>query len=466
MRKLCVMLLLLLMCCLPALAEEVDPLKADGEAKVLAGIAELAEAETGWKKAMMEHTTVVSSKRGKEYLTVTVAIPTLKCGVSTNEQAGDDVRDYLSRALAGAVDWTNTVEYSISITIKGKGDAAELSFDTTRTLGGYRKKVSSMVTTAAQSYAVTQVRSALYSYLMPRAATMPKTRPEVMPELDPLADYSSAVAGALGLTEEQASGRLPAMLLLLQLTKVDATAGLDAAELTVKVKDWQTMLADAYAAAQEVMPDMMGVPDMSREEIEAILVQQLPAACKEAYYSTKTPKTMTMTVDLTSAVDEGVGTAESLMALFLEYGAEVDAYVDALMEYGSTLSYYPEVAIIDTAILAGESAESGTRVFFAAEGENHGYVCILRDGEAVIKGFARSGARLMVVLEPGEYEVWCSYGPDWYGESYAFGKESYCGVFTLEVPESGNMRITLADGEGGLPVEQVTYEEFAAVMQQ
>ena len=66
MRKLCVLLMLLLMCCLPALAEEADPLKADGEARVLAGIAELAEGETGWKKAMMEHTTVVSSRRSQE----------------------------------------------------------------------------------------------------------------------------------------------------------------------------------------------------------------------------------------------------------------------------------------------------------------------------------------------------------------------------------------------------------------
>ena len=465
MRKLCVLLLMLLMCCLPALAEEEDPLKADGEAKVLAGIAELAEGETGWKKAMMEHTTVISSKRSQEYVTVKVAIPTMTCGVGAKEQPGDDVAGYLTRALAGASDWTDTVEFSISITIKGKGDSATLSFDATKTLGNYRKKVASLAASAAKTYTGTQMLSAWYRYLLPKAATMPKSKPETMPAMEPLPEYCAGAAEALGLTTVQAGGRLPAMLMLMQLTKVDAAAGLDAAVLTVKVKDWQTMLADADAAAREAMPDMMGVPDMSRDEIEAILIQHLPEACRTAYYSTKTPKTQMLTVDLAAALNEGVQTAESLMDLLGEYSAALDTYVDGLMAYGATLSYYPEVDIIDTGILTGESAESGARVFFVTEGENHGYVLIKQENVPVITGFIRSGARLMVILEPGTYEVWCSYGPTWYGENYAFGKRCFCGVFTLEVPASGNVRITLADTEGSLPVERVTYEDFAVEIQ-
>ena len=466
MRKLCVLLLLCLMCCLPALAEEADPLKADGEARVLAGIAELAQSETGWKKAMMEHTTVVSSKRGKEYVTVTVAIPTMTCGVSAKEQPGDDVTGYLTRALAGASDWTDTVEYSISITIKGKGDAAELSFDTAKTLGSYKKKVSSLATAAAKTYVGTQMRSAMYDYLLPKAADMPKRKPDAMPAMEPLPEYCAAAAEALGITTAQAGARLPAMLMLMQLTKADATDGLEATEITVKVKDWQAMLESADAAAREVMPDMMGVPDMSRDEIESILIRQLPEACCTAYYSSKTPKSLTLTVNLTAAVGGGVQTAESIMTCLAEYNAALEGYVDGLMAYAATLDYYPQTEQIDTAILAGESMESGARVFFDTDGENHGYVCVIRENVPVLKGFIHTGARLMVTLEPGTYEVWCSYGPTWYGENYAFGKECFCGVFTMEVPESGNVRITLADTSGSLPVERVTYEDFAVEIQQ
>ena len=35
----------------------------------------------------------------------------------------------------------------------------------------------------------------------------------------------------------------------------------------------------------------------------------------------------------------------------------------------------------------------------------------------------------------------------------------------MSVPESGNVRITLADTEGSLPVERVTYEYFAVEIQ-
>ncbi|MGN0746729.1 MAG: hypothetical protein ACI4ML_08650 [Aristaeellaceae bacterium] len=466
MRKLCVLVMLMLMCCLPALAEETDPLCVDAEAKVLEGIAGLAQSESGWKKAMMEHTTVVSSKRGKEYVTVKVAIPTLNCAVSAKEQPGEDAREYLTRALAGATDWEDTAEYTISIAIKGKSDAATLTFEAAKTLGNYKKKVSGLAASAAKTYVDTQMRNAMYSYLLPRAADMPKSKPEAMPELSPLTDYCAAAATALGLTDEQASERLPAMLLLMQLTKAEAAAGLESTVITVKVKDWQAMLESADALAREAMTAMMGVPEMPRSEIEAILTQQLPEACRGVYYNGKTPKTMTLTVDLAAAVAEGVQTADSLMAYLAEYSAALDTYVDGLMAYAATLDYYPETEQIDTVILAGESAESGARVFFDTDGENHGYVYITRENMPVLTGFIHSGARLMVTLEPGLYEVWCSTGPTWYGVNYAFGRESFCGVFTMEVPEDGNLRIILADSEGSLPVERVTYEDFAVEIQQ
>lgn len=463
MRKLfAILLMLCLMVCLPAWAEEEDdPLKADGKAKVEAGIAEMAQSQTGWKKTMMENTTVVSVKKGKEYVTVTVAIPTMKCGAGAKEQPDNDVTGYLERAVAPISTLEDTTDYAIRITIKGKGDNASLSWNAEKNLSGYKKKVGGMAATAAKSYAGAQMKTAVYRYLLPKAADMPKNKPSAVPEMEDISWYCLAVAAELGLTEAQANARLPYMLMLMQLSKFGAEESLNDAVLTVKIRDWKAMLSDADALAREVLPGMMGVPEMTREEIEAVFVSQLAQVWVDAYYRTKNTETVEIRVDLPAAIENGVQEASGILSYLAAYSAQADVCIDSLMAYGATLDYYPQVALIDTAILSGDDMETGTRVYFDTGAENHGYVCIRQNGASLLKGFVHSGARLMVTLTPGEYEVYCAYGPTWFGENYAFGKECFCGKFTLVVPETtGNVRITLEDNGGSTAVEQITYDDF------
>ena len=45
-------------------------------------------------------------------------------------------------------------------------------------------------------------------------------------------------------------------------------------------------------------------------------------------------------------------------------------------------------------------------------------------------------------------------------------RSAYCGVFELEVPADVNMRITLENVDGNQAVEQITYEDFAVILNQ
>lgn len=469
MRKLCVLLLMLLCValCLPCMAEEAeDPMKVEAQEKITQGIADMALEATGWQKIMMENTTIVSCKKGKEYVTVTVSIPTLKAGVNTKEKVWDDVNAYLEQAFAPIGDMEKTTEYAIRVSFTGKGANQKLSWKDDKSLSGYKKKVNSMAASAAGSYTGTQMQSALYRYLFPKAADMPKKKPDAMPAMEPLTAYCNGVCDTLLLTASQSQERLPAMLMLMQLTKVEAKGGLDAAELTVKVKDWQTMLANADASARDALKLMMGVPEMSREEISSVYAQHVWQACNTAYYATKGQQTVSMTVNLTAAVFQGVQAAAPVMEQLRAYNTAFEARLDGLMELAATLDYYPQVPLIDTQILSGAAMETGTRVYFDTSETDHAFVCILKDGNMLLKGFIHNGTRLMTTLEPGTYEVWCSYGPNWFGEKYAFGKEAFCGVFELEVPADVNMRITLENVDGNQAVQQITYEDFAVMLNQ
>lgn len=467
MRKLLAILLMIcLTICLPVWAEETeDPLKTEGRTLVEAGIAELVQNQSGWMKTMMEHTEVTSVKKGQEYVTVTVTIPTMKCGVGSKEKAGDDVQEYLARALEPVSELQDTQEFAIRISIQGKGENAKLNWNAEKSLANYKKKVSGMASTAAKTYGETQIKNAISCYLLPKAASMPQSKPKTAPLMDDISWYCNAAAQSLGLTEMQANARLPYLLMLMQLSKVDASASIHDVVLTVKVADWAAMLEEADELTREAMQSMMGVPEMTREAIEDIFISQLDQVWTAAYYSEKKAETVELRVDLPRAVSEGVQTAEQIMAYLRTYSEAVDNAIDDLLAYGATLDYYPQVDMIDTAVLSGESTEEGTRVYFQAGDTEHGYVCIRREGETLLTGFVHSGTRLMVTLEPGMYQVYCSYGPTWFGERYAFGRECFCGVFDLQVPETeGNVRITLQDQGGGLNVTELTYDEFAAVI--
>ncbi len=85
---------------------------------------------------------------------------------------------------------------------------------------------------------------------------------------------------------------------------------------------------------------------------------------------------------------------------------------------------------------------------------------VTRDGESVLTGFVRSGVRLTVRLAKGDYVVYYTAGPEWYGESYLFGKEAAFGKFSLHVGDADRLVVHLEDTGGELAVEAMDWDSF------
>lgn len=113
-------------------------------------------------------------------------------------------------------------------------------------------------------------------------------------------------------------------------------------------------------------------------------------------------------------------------------------------------------------MLTGAEDAQGQRVTFDMGGNqtDHGYVNVTRDGESVLTGFVRSGVRLTVRLAKGDYVVYYTAGPEWYGESYLFGKEAAFGKFSLHVGDADRLVVHLEDTGGELAVEAMDWDSF------
>lgn len=467
MRKIIALLLLLsmLLGLAPAQAEE------DADAALVRQAAEEAVAELlnedigGWTQLILAHAQVTDVVLQKKTYKATVVVPTLKSGASGS--VNDGAYEYLRRAFTPYLTFEPTTELQLSATIKEAEDGTKTVKWGSNSPKNLLNKVKNLASKAKQSYTTNNVRVALDKYLLPAAASMPKSKPkQTIPEVGTLPEYTSAVAAELGISEAQAAQRLPALMMLMNITRFTADDTLDAGLVTVTVKDWKTMLQNAANYAKEAMNTMVGVPEMSRLEIEGILCSYLPQALVDVYYTQKGQTTEKLTIDLASAVDEGVQAADGLMDYFRTYNSEVERYTNVLGLYAATLSYYPRVELIDTCILSGADVEGGTSVSFDM-GEskvNHGYVCIKKGNATVLEGFIHNGVRLMVRLEPGDYQVYCSLGPEWFGETYLFGRDGYFGMFDLTVERGSKAMIHMEDVDGNLPVNDMTEAEFRAVI--
>ena len=322
--------------------------------------------------------------------------------------------------------------------------------------------LASLSGTAKKSYNNKNTRAAIAAYLLPQAAQMPSREPDEMPAMASLAEYAAQVGPALGLTAQQAEGRLRCLMMMMDLTAMDTTEPLEATVLTLKVDDWATMLANAETLAQEAMAAAVGVPEMSEAELEAFLWDALPQAMLPLLYDRKGTTEVTLTVDLPAALNQGPQSATALMEYFAAYSAEVDAAMARLTAYAATLPYYPRVAQIPSGVLEGQEEAGGPPVTFdlGSDTENSGYVRVYRDGALVLGGFIRQGVRLTVKLAPGDYTVYYTTGPEWFGSTHLMGRDAVFGSFPLTVPGEDHLTVHMEEGEGDVPVTPLTQEEF------
>lgn len=463
MRKIVAALLalLLLACAWGACAQETDVatlMRTTAEE----AIALLRQDAEGWTAEILARAqiTAVTVKEDGSAATATVTLPRLKCGVTSKRKLDGDAPAYIAEALT----WSETTERSLTAkVIRGEDGTVTLKWSGDENPTKLLSSVKKLAAADKGTYNLSGLRAALNERLLPAAVELPKRQPEEVPDVPALTEYGAEVAQALGVSEASAAGRLTPLMLLMEITKVDVSASLDEAVLSVRVKDWRGMLADAEEQAREALEDMLGAPEMTREELDRVLCDQLKVTFLPHVYTKSGIKTEKLTVSLPAVAQGGPADAVGLMEFFRAYFAEADAAVDRLAAHAATLPYYPEIPLIDTAVLSGASDEGGSRVAFdlGDDGVNHAYVLVERGGAPVLAGFIHQGVRLSVRLAPGDYRVYFSVGPQWFGEKYFFGDQARCGYFDLTVGEEPNTRVHLdATADGPLVITDITWDDL------
>lgn len=464
MRKILAALMALLLLAMPLAACAQEDATALMREQVEEAIAALQADATNWTAAVLAHaqiTDVAMNEKGTA-VTATVTLPRLKCGVTSKDKL-EDAAAFLNAAIAPYLAPTDTVAYTISAKVSRAEDGSvtlKWGSDSPSKLNASAKKLASA---AKSTYNLTRLRQALEQVLLPRAVTLPKTKPETPPAFTPLADYGAAVAPALGVTAECAARRLTPLLLLMDTTRMDVSTSLEAATLSVRVKDWKSMLASAEEQAMTAMQSMLGAPELTAEEIDRVLCEQMAQTYVKSVYTKSGITNEKLTLSLVDVAQQGPSGAAGLMDFFRDYMAQVEGSVDRLLAYAKTLPYYPAIPLIDTCVLTGAPDAEGCRVTFdlGADTVNHAYVLVEREGEQVLSGFVHQGVRLAVRLQPGAYRVYFSVGPEWYGENYFFGAEARCGCFDLTIGSEANARVHLsAQEDAALTITDISWDDL------
>ena len=457
-------LLLCLTLAVPAALAEADTaaLSSLGYELAQGEIDALLEEAAGWSRVMLEDVQLGEVTVSKSSVTVYLTVPSLKSCLRSSVTLKDYTpAEYLAQAMADYLGHETREELKLNFTYKIKDGEIATQWSGVSNPRKLENSLASLSGSAKKSYNNKNMRAAVAAYLLPQAAEMPSREPEEMPEMASLAAYAAQVGPALGLTDEQTEGRLRCLMMMMELTAMDTTEPLESTVLTLKVDDWAAMLADAETLAKAAMDAAVGVPEMSRLELEAFLWDALPQAMLPLLYDRKGTTEVNLTVDLPAALNQGPQSAQALMQYFAAYSAQVDGVVDRLAAYAATLPYYPRVAQIPSGVLEGQEDTGGTPVTFdLGDAEVSGYVRVYRQGLMVLGGFIRQGVRLTVKLAPGTYTVYYTTGPEWFGSTHLLGRDAEFGSFSLTVPGEDHLTVHMEAGSGDLTVTPLTQEEF------
>ena len=457
--------LMLLMTCMPVTAEEST--EAELIAAVQTAAAEkwssLTEKDTGWVAEWEARTELVSaSVDEKDRVTLVYRYPTVTSGVGARETAGEDVEGYMTRAMAGylAMDAWETFEVVGSVT------RGSVKFSGSKSPSNLRSAVKTAAGKAKSAFAKSGFTEAAGGLLIRHSVTLPSKKPADGLTLEPLdSDYAARFATSLGVSGEEAATRLTPFMLLLNVKKVDTSAGLTAAVMTVNAKSWSKLLEEAEALAMAQLDVTVGAPAMTREQLNALLAEQLPEALLTAAYGQKA-KSTTMTVDLTLAVNGDYEAAcPDLAQMIALYSAAWEETVDRLAASAATRDFYIAIDAPETGRLTGtdETEENGAvRLSFELGGDttNNAWVRILKNGSDIGTGYLAQGSRLTFWVKPGDYTVVYGKGGQWYGETYLFADGGEYGTFDVTVPEMDRNTVYLYDSNGPLTVTAVDWHEL------
>ena len=256
MRKLLALLLTLCMilCALPAVAEETD-VTAMMRQKAEEAVAELQSKATGWAAGILEGAQVTDvrvSESGKS-VTATVTLPTFSAGVDQKTPVTDPAA-YMQQAVASGKTAERKLTAAVnadadgSVSLKWSGDE-----NPTKLLSSAKK----LAAAARSSFNIRGVKTALEEMMLPKAADLPKKKPQEAPALRELTDYCAQAAQTLRVSESSAARRLTPLMLLMSIAKAEAGEEAMTLNVSIRVGEWENRYG-GYAWRAGFFPGRFG----------------------------------------------------------------------------------------------------------------------------------------------------------------------------------------------------------------
>lgn len=444
---------LCLCCCGAAFGEADDPVLAAWRDYVDAELRSMTEKADGWTGYILSHATIVRvgyTGKNDAYVEAVIGLPNV---------AADKKAENLADAMRPYVACDDLTEAVLSASYAGEAGHYVFTWSAKKP-AGVLSVAKGIASRGKKGYTTKAFQALLTDVFVPHMVSMPKRAPKTVPALGELpAGYAASAAAALNITEAQANLRLPPLLMLCEVNKVDATEVLTHTVVTLRVKGWDAVLTQAKNRTVTELDTTVNAPGLTRTQMEEMYCRHLAECWMDAYYATgKSSYTQrTVTIDLPALVTRGAGASGGLTELLQPAMTTMDAHLDELMTYAAGKAYYPDIPLVDTGFLTGEDDPDGDRVQFECDGQC-GYVVMQRGGSVLFRAFIHPGARLNIRLKPGDYTVTYGTGPRWYGERYLFGDEGNYGRFELSLTGAPQTRIHLTTS-GSTEVQRLTGDE-------
>lgn len=464
MRKLIAMILCVTLLCVSLVASADEQLTERIQAAADTKLASVAAKDTNWTAGLMAAVELVSAEEQQDdKVILTYRYPKVACGVSATEKVGEDAQDFIVRALQG---WKEPQEW-VSFEVIGTLSKGNVKFEKKKAPSSLHDAVRMHATAVQNAFAKSDLGNAVKAYMIPHVAKLPAKKTADVPDLPSLTEgYAASFAETMGVSVPKAAQRLSALMMLMTVKSVELTKGLDHAVMTVSERSWKPMLASAEKLAMAQLDITVGAPDLTRDDMETILLNQMPQALADACYS-KSNKAANnkMAVDLFVAADGNVaGACPELAELSAAYSAEWENVIDRLMASAAVREYYITIPSPDTGILSGKdmTGEYGTvRLCFelGADKENDAWVRVERGGSPLAAGFVGQGDTLTFRVVPGHYTIYYGKGKNWYGDRFLFIENGEYGCFEVDVPDMELNKIALYDDHGPLTVTEQTWEQ-------
>lgn len=216
--------LLMLLCTLPALAE------GEAEAAVMVAaeekLTQWRSENKGWTLRILEDTTVSRIEPDGNWFRVVLSVPTLlpEGEVPSSKEAP---LAYF-KAYAGAyADGGARKEVPMYASVKEENGAWDVTWSTDTSPKKALSTIKSAANRAKSKFTDKTMLKVINNGVLPAPVDMPNKEPEDIPAIEAMETYGVEMAEGLGLTPQRAALRTPALLMMMEATKLTVTQGAD-----------------------------------------------------------------------------------------------------------------------------------------------------------------------------------------------------------------------------------------------